>query len=369
MDSPSSSIEVPARQTRPFALAKLLFVVAAMVFAMVVIGGITRLTESGLSITEWNVISGTVPPLSHADWVHEFQLYQQTPQYQQVAGPAGMDLAGFKFIFFWEWAHRFLGRLVGLVFFVGVAWFAVKRQIPKRFGWRLAALFVLGGLQGAVGWWMVASGLTKRVEVSQYRLATHLVLALLIFAAIVWTVRRLSDREPSQPTLRLRITSRILLVLVFVQLYFGALVAGLRAGKVFNTWPSIDGGFIPSSARLFFEQPWWRNFFDNTLTVQFEHRMMAYTLFALAILHAADAVRSRAGAAVNGALWLAAAITVQATLGILTLLYEVPISLGLVHQAVAILVLTLAVMQAERLAVRQGEPAGHRLGLPLGQTN
>jgi cytochrome c oxidase assembly protein subunit 15 len=158
-------------------------------------------------------------------------------------------------------------------------------------------------------------------------------------------------------------------VLVFVQLYFGALVAGLRAGKVYNTWPSIDGGFIPSAARLFFEQPWWRNLFDNTLTVQFEHRMMAYTLFALAILHAVDAVRSRAGAAVNGALWLAAAITVQATLGILTLLYEVPISLGLVHQAVAIVVLTLAVVQAERLAVRQGEPDSRRLGLPLGQTN
>jgi cytochrome c oxidase assembly protein subunit 15 len=177
----------------------------------------------------------------------------------------------------------------------------------------------------------------------------------------------LSDRAPSQSTFRLRVTSRILLILVFVQLYFGALVAGLRAGKVYNTWPGIDGGFIPSAARLFFEQPWWRNLFDNTLTVQFEHRMMAYTLFALAILHAADAIRSRARAAVNGAIALAAVVTLQATLGILTLLQQVPISLGLAHQAIAIVVLTLAVVQVERLTVRQW--AGHRLGLLPGQAN
>ena len=340
---------------------------ALLIAAMVLVGGATRLTESGLSIVEWKPVTGTLPPLTQQQWTEAFEGYKAIPQYREMN--AGMTLDQFKTIFWWEWSHRLLGRFIGVAYLLPFLWFLWRGMLPSDLKRRLWIIFGLGGLQGAVGWWMVASGLTKRVEVSQYRLATHLVLALLIFAAIVWTVRRLSDREPSQPTLRLRITSRILLVLVFVQLYFGALVAGLRAGKVFNTWPSIDGGFIPSSARLFFEQPWWRNFFDNTLTVQFEHRMMAYTLFALAILHAADAVRSRAGAAVNGAFWLAAAITVQATLGILTLLYEVPISLGLVHQAVAILVLTLAVMQAERLAVRQGEPAGHRLGLPLGQTN
>jgi cytochrome c oxidase assembly protein subunit 15 len=344
-----------------------LVAMALLIAAMVLVGGATRLTESGLSIVEWKPVTGALPPLTHEQWTQAFEGYKAIPQYREMN--AGMTLDQFKTIFWWEWSHRLLGRFIGVAYLLPFLWFLWRGMLPSDLKRRLWFIFGLGGLQGAVGWWMVASGLTKRVEVSQYRLATHLVLALLIFAAIVWTVRRLSDRAPSQSTLRLRITSRILLILVFVQLYFGALVAGLRAGKVFNTWPSIDGGFIPSAARLFFEQPWWRNLFDNTLTVQFEHRMMAYTLFGLAILHAIDAIRSRAGAAVNGALWLAAAITVQATLGILTLLYEVPISLGLVHQAVAILVLTFAVMQTERLAVRQSEPDGHRLGLPVGQTN
>jgi cytochrome c oxidase assembly protein subunit 15 len=229
-------------------------------------------------------------------------------------------------------------------------------------------IFGLGALQGAVGWWMVASGLSQRVEVSQYRLATHLVLALLIFAAIVWTLRRLTDRPlPTAPS-RLKITGVLLLVLTLVQLYFGALVAGLRAGRVYNTWPDIDGAFIPSAARLWFEEPWWRNLFDNTLTVQFEHRMTAYALLVLAILHAADAVRSRAGTAViGGAWWLAAAIGLQATLGILTLLHQVPIDLALTHQAVAIVVLTLAVLQTERLVARRTEQGPQKLVLPVGQ--
>ena len=230
--------------------------------------------------------------------------------------------------------------------------------------------FGLGALQGAVGWWMVTSGLTLRVEVSQYRLATHLVLALLIFAAIVWTLRRMSDRPSPAASPRLKITGIVLLTVTFVQLYLGALVAGLRAGRVYNTWPAIDGALIPSVARLFFEEPWWRNLFDNALTVQFEHRMTAYLLFALAVLHALDAVRSRAGtSAVNGALWLAAAITLQAALGILTLLHQVPILLALAHQAVAIAVLTLAIFQVERLAVRQPESARRNLVLPAGQAS
>jgi cytochrome c oxidase assembly protein subunit 15 len=215
---------------------------------------------------------------------------------------------------------------------------------------------------------MVASGLSQRVEVSHYRLATHLVLALFIFASIVWTLRRLADRPPVAASPRLKVTSLVLLALTFVQLYLGALVAGLRAGKVYNTWPDIDGAFVPSAARLFFEQPWWRNLFDNTLTVQFEHRMTAYALFALAVLHLIDAVRSRAGvAAVKGAWWLAAAITLQATLGILTLLNQVPIDLALAHQAVAIAVLTLAVLQAERLATWRSEAERQKLVLAAGQ--
>jgi heme a synthase len=215
---------------------------------------------------------------------------------------------------------------------------------------------------------MVASGLSQRVEVSQYRLATHLVLALLIFAGIVWTLRRLASRPSWVASSRLKITGVALVVLTFVQLYLGALVAGLRAGRVYNTWPDIDGALIPSAARLFFEEPWWRNLFDNVLTVQFEHRMTAYALFALAVLHALDTVRSRAApAVVNGAFWLAAAITLQATLGILTLLNQVPMSLALAHQAVAIAVLTLAVFQAERLAARQPMPAQQDLAMPVGQ--
>jgi cytochrome c oxidase assembly protein subunit 15 len=214
---------------------------------------------------------------------------------------------------------------------------------------------------------MVASGLTHRIEVSQYRLATHLILALLIFAAIVWTLLRLADRPRPAASSRLKMSGVALLALTFLQLYFGALVAGLRAGRVYNTWPQIDGALIPSSARLFFEDPWWRNLFDNTLTVQFEHRMTAYALLALAVLHAVDAVASRAGTAVvRGAWWLVAAITLQATLGILTLLHQVPIDLALAHQAMAIVVLALAIFQTERLVARTVQ-ARVPLVQPVGQ--
>ena len=186
MDSALPSAQTHAEAgPQPRALSKLLFVIAALVFAMVVVGGITRLTESGLSITEWKPVSGVIPPLTHADWQHAFGLYQQTPQYRQVSGPAGMTLAGFKFIFFWEWVHRLLGRILGLVFFIGVGWFAVRRQIPRGYGWRLVALFVLGGLQGAVGWLMVMSGLEGRTEVSPYRLSAHLLFALFLMGALI----------------------------------------------------------------------------------------------------------------------------------------------------------------------------------------
>ena len=342
-----------------------LVTVALLIAAMVVVGGATRLTESGLSIVEWKPVTGTLPPLTQQEWSEAFDGYKKIPQYSEMN--AGMTLDQFKTIFWWEWSHRLLGRFIGVAFLLPFLWFMWRGMLPSDLKRRLWVIFGLGGLQGAVGWWMVASGLTKRIEVSQYRLATHLVLALLIFAAIVWTVRRLSDRPTLLSPMRLRVTSGILLVLVFVQLYFGALVAGLRAGKVFNTWPDIDGSFIPSSARLFFEQPWWRNLFDNTLTVQFEHRMMAYTLFAIAVFHLIDALVSRASSAVvRGALWLAAAMTLQATLGILTLLHEVPIPLALVHQGVAILVLTLAVVQAERLMAGNTALEGQRLRVAAG---
>lgn len=325
--------------------------VAALIALMVLVGGATRLTESGLSIVEWKPVTGSVPPLSEAQWTDAFEAYKKIPQYRELN--AGMSLSEFKQIFWWEWSHRLLGRFIGVAYLLPFLFFLWRGGLPGELKRRLWLLFALGGLQGAVGWWMVASGLSERVEVSQYRLATHLLLALLIFAGIVWTVRRLADRPQPVVSVRLRFTSAVLVIVTFIQIYFGALVAGLRAGRAYNTWPQIDGAFIPSAERLWFETPWWRNMFDNVLTVQFEHRMAAYLLFTLAALHAFDALRLRAGPAARGALWLFAAVSVQAVLGILTLLNQVPIDLALAHQAVAIVVLTLAVTQAERLASRQ----------------
>jgi cytochrome c oxidase assembly protein subunit 15 len=354
-----------------------LLAVAGLIALMVLVGGATRLTESGLSITEWKPVAGALPPLGQTEWDKAFEAYKQIPQYRMLN--AGMTLSDFKTIFWWEWSHRLLGRVIGAIYLLPFLFFLWRGGMSGELKRRLWLIFGLGALQGAVGWWMVASGLAERTEVSQYRLATHLLLALLIFAAIVWTLRRLRERAPNAPmpslelttslelTRRLKLTSAVLLVLTFIQLYLGALVAGLRAGLVYNTWPDIDGAFIPSAARLWFEQPWWRNLFENTLTVQFEHRMTAYALFALAIFHAVDAVRLRAGSAARGACWLAVAVTLQALLGILTLLNHVPIALALTHQAVAIVVLTLAVAQTERFAGRQSELPARDIAAPLTQ--
>ena len=340
--------------------------IAALIVIMALVGGATRLTESGLSIVEWKPVTGTLPPLNQEQWKDAFDAYKAIPQYRELN--AGMTLGEFKTIFWWEWTHRLVGRVIGIAFLLPFLWFLWRGALNPDLRLRLWLIFGLGALQGVVGWWMVVSGLSERVEVSHYRLATHLMLALLIFSAIVWTLRRLADRSPSGASSRLKITSLALLMLTFVQLYLGALLAGLRAGRVYNTWPQIDGALIPSTARLFFEEPWWRNLFDNTLTVQFEHRMVAYALFALAILHAVDAVRSRAGTvAVSGALWLAAAVTLQAALGIFTLLNQVPVLLGLAHQAVAMSVLTLAIFQTERLVARQPEQQQQKLVRPATQ--
>jgi heme a synthase len=358
---------VPAQhapQTR--AIRWWLVSIAVLIAVMVLVGGATRLTESGLSIVEWKPVTGSLPPLNAEQWSQAFDAYKTIPQYRELN--AGMNLDQFKTIFWWEWSHRLLGRVIGIAYLLPFLWFMWRGVMSADLRRRLWLIFGLGALQGAVGWWMVASGLSLRVEVSQYRLATHLVLALLIFAAIVWTLRRLTKRPPLAASSRLKLAAVALLVLTFVQLYFGALVAGLRAGRIYNTWPAIDGGLIPSAARLFFEQPWWRNLFENTLTVQFEHRMAAYLLLTLTALHAVDAIRSRAArSAVNGALWLLAAITLQSALGILTLLNQAPMDLALAHQAVAIAVLTLAVLQAERLAGRQPASARDELVLPVPQ--
>ena len=341
-----------------------LIAVAALIAIMVLVGGATRLTESGLSIVEWKPVTGALPPLGETAWTQAFDAYKRIPQYRQMN--AGMSLDEFKTIFWWEWSHRLLGRVIGIAYLLPFLWFLWRGGLSGELKRRLWGIFALGALQGAVGWWMVASGLSERVEVSQYRLATHLVLALLIFAGIVWTLRRLGDSAPSSAPPRLKISAIVLLALTFVQLYLGALVAGLRAGKIYNTWPDIDGGFIPSAARLFFDVPWWRNLFENTLTVQFEHRMVAYTLFALAVWQAIDAARCRAARPViDGALWLLGVVTLQATLGILTLLNQAPMDLALTHQAVAIIVLTLAVSQVERLTRIRREPFVQGIGQPV----
>ena len=349
-----------------YAVRGWLFSIALMIAIMVLVGGATRLTESGLSIVEWKPVTGALPPFSQSEWEQAFEAYKLIPQYRQLN--AGMSLSDFKTIFWWEWSHRLLGRAIGLVFLLPFLWFLWRGALSAELKRRLWLIFGLGALQGVVGWWMVASGLSERVEVSQYRLATHLVLALLIFAAVVFTLRRLAARPPVAIAWRLRITGTALVILTFVQLYLGALVAGLRAGLLYNTWPGIDGAFIPSAARLWFETPWWRNLFENALTVQFEHRMTAYALLALAALHAFDAARSRAPTSVtNGARWLLASILLQAVLGILTLLNQAPIALALTHQAVAIAVLTLVVLQAERLSLRQPLSARQGLAVSVGQ--
>jgi cytochrome c oxidase assembly protein subunit 15 len=345
-----------------------LVAVAVLIAAMVLVGGVTRLTESGLSIVEWKPVSGVLPPLSEQAWTDAFEAYKQIPQYQEIN--ADMTLSEFKTIFWWEFSHRLLGRIIGAAYLLPFLFFLWRGALTGELRKRLWSIFALGALQGVVGWWMVASGLTERVEVSQYRLATHLVLALVIFASIVWTLREFKGEPAPDAPARVKFFGRAILVVTFVQIYLGALVAGLRAGLVYNTWPAIDGGFVPTAARLWYEDPWWRNLFENALTVQFDHRMTAYALFLLALWHAIDASRARAGAAVvNGAWLLFAAIMVQAVLGILTLLGQVPLPLALTHQAVAIVVLTLAVLQAELLSRAPAKVADGGAATPAAAAN
>jgi cytochrome c oxidase assembly protein subunit 15 len=329
-----------------------LWAVAALVVALVLVGGATRLTESGLSIVEWRPVTGVLPPLTDAAWQSEFAKYQTIPQY--IERNAGMSLAAFQTIYWWEWTHRLLGRLAGAAFLLPFLFFLWRGWVEPSLRGRLWLIFGLGALQGAVGWWMVASGLAERTEVSQYRLATHLLLACLILTALVWTVRR-TGRKPEPAPGRIRVTAAALIVLALLQIYLGALVAGLRAGLIYNTWPLIDGHLVPDAAHLWFDVPWWRNLFENTLTVQFDHRMVAYGLCALVLIHAADAVAARAGA--RSALVLAAAVILQACLGIFTLLNQASIGLALLHQAGAIVVLIVAVMHAAGVAAET--PVAH----------
>jgi cytochrome c oxidase assembly protein subunit 15 len=320
-----------------------------MIFLTLVVGGATRLTESGLSIVEWKPVTGVLPPQSQADWQREFTRYQAIPQYRERN--AGMNLDEFKTIYWWEWSHRLLARSTGAVFLLPFLFFLWRGWIPPRLKGRLWGIFAGGAALGAVGWWMVSSGLagSARVSVSQYRLAFHLTLACAIYAAVLWTAQGLTRPGEGTPK-RLRITSLAIVLLVLLQIYLGALVAGLDAGLVFNTWPLIDGALVPSADRLWFVQPAWRNLFENALTVQFDHRMVAYTVWLVAMLHLADAWR--AGRALRGALLLAIMVTLQAALGIVTLLHAAPLPLAMAHQLLAIVVFTVAIVHAERQSGR-----------------
>jgi cytochrome c oxidase assembly protein subunit 15 len=323
-------------------IATWLFVVAGLVAAMVLLGGLTRLTGSGLSITEWKPIHGALPPLSNAEWQEEFDAYKQIPQYQILN--KGMTLDEFKTIFWWEWSHRNLGRFIGLAFLVPFLVFLARGQIERALIPRLIALFVLGGLQGALGWFMVASGLSERTDVSQYRLVAHLGLALVIYAAILWTALPLLRGEwpPVRREHRLFRWSLVVLALIFVQILLGGFVAGTDAGLTYNTWPLMDGRLIPEDA-----YPNWLAPFEDVTTIQFNHRMMAYIVAATAVALWYTGWRARAAATTGNV--LLAALVVQMLLGIWTLIAVMPIWLAALHQTGAVVLLTAALVHADAL--------------------
>jgi len=312
-----------------------------VLFALVLVGGATRLTESGLSITEWKPIHGVIPPMSAQEWDEEFALYQKIPQYQQIN--QGMTVDQFKTIFWWEWAHRLLARTIGLVFALPLLFFWVTGRIEQRFKLPLTGILALGGFQGFVGWWMVSSGLVNRTDVSQYRLATHLMIACLIFASCMWIMRGLSKHAgEAAPTASSKKMAMIIALMALFQIYLGALVAGLDAGLSYNTWPLMDGALVPGD--LFVQQPFWLNIFENPKTVQFIHRCGAYFLFALVLMHMIASVRNAPQTThARRSVLLFALVILQAIIGIMTLLLQVPVGWGVLHQGGALVVLGFAI--------------------------
>ena len=330
------------------AVALWLFATAVLVFAMVVLGGTTRLTGSGLSITEWKPVTGVIPPLSHAGWVAEFARYQRIPQYQLVN--RGMSLHDFQIIYGWEWSHRLLGRLVGLVFIGPLIFFMWLRVVPRRLVWRTWVLLALGALQGVVGWWMVASGLAGRVSVAPERLMLHLGLALVLFCALIWTGLE-AWAGPPEPGLTRRwpLAASALFALVFMQILLGALVAGNNAGRVYNDWPLMNGRFLPRDYLV--PGGLAHSLLHSQAAVQFNHRMGAYLLTAAALAAALLAERSRRlpPQAQQLALVLGLAVLAQAALGIITLMHAAPLRLALGHQCLASGVLACALALAWRV--------------------
>jgi cytochrome c oxidase assembly protein subunit 15 len=338
------------------AIAAWLLACCALVFAMVVVGGVTRLTHSGLSIVEWQPIVGTLPPLNDAQWQQAFDLYKQTPEYQLVN--AGMALDEFKGIFWWEYFHRLLGRLIGAAFLLPFLYFLVRRRIPAGYGWALAGIFVLGGLQGAMGWYMVKSGLVDDPRVSQFRLTAHLALAFLIFGAMQWAAMSLlwpadAPRDDA-PARSARRWSYAVAILVLAMVITGGFVAGIRAGFAYNTFPLMNGHVVPPEILMI--DPWWRNFFWNMATVQFDHRLGAWALAVVVplawwrVLASRPTPRARAGAHL-----VLAMLVAQVALGIATLLLVVPLPLAAAHQAGAVALFALALHLAHALS-RRGAP-------------
>lgn len=329
---------------RPATLARWLWIVAWLVIAIVAVGGITRLTESGLSITEWKPVSGVLPPLGDAAWQAEFEKYKQIPEYKEIN--AGMSLAAFKGIFFWEWLHRILGRLVGVALLVPLAYYAWRRAIPAGYGWRLAGLVALVGLQGAIGWWMVASGLVDRTDVSHFRLATHLLTALFLLAVLVWTARdfALMARDPGRPRARLTGTAILLFAILFVQLLLGAWVAGLNAGYVASTWPSMNGRFVPEG--IDWSHGAWFAFTNDPFLIHFLHRWWSWVA-AAALLWLAWTL-ARRGARIEPRLILLVVLT-QMTLGILTVVTGVSLEIAALHQVTGAILVAVTTASLHRL--------------------
>lgn len=323
---------------------------------MILVGGATRLTDSGLSITEWKPVTGAVPPLSDSDWQRAFDAYRQIPEYRSLK--QGMSLEAFKTIYWWEWGHRFLGRLIGVAFFVPFIVFWIAGYIPRALLPKLLGLFVLGGLQGAVGWYMVKSGLIDRTDVSQYRLAAHLGIAVLIFGYTLWLVFQLgasAEREERSGSRAASLVAGLVLGLIYLQILAGALVAGLDAGMGFNTWPEINGALVPEGLGIL--RPWYLNLFENRLTVQFDHRMLGYAVVLATVAQAAWLGASRKPQLLAGSAFMLALLALlQATLGVWTLLLSVPIALGLAHQAGAMLLFAAALYQLW-LALPDTKPA------------
>ena len=318
-----------------------LFACCAFVFAIVVVGGITRLTHSGLSIVEWQPVSGVVPPLDEAAWQAEFARYRASPEFR--LRNFDMTLAGFKRIFWWEYGHRLLGRVIGVVFLVPFLWFLLRRAISPPIAWRLAGIFALGGVQGALGWFMVKSGLVDDPRVSSVRLAAHLGTAFLIYASMLWLALGLAlgfrRREPPH---RAHIHAAVLAPMVFVMVLTGALVAGIHAGAAYNTWPTMNGDFIPPG--LWVIEPWWMNFVNNVTLVQLDHRLLAYAIAAVALALAWRVLRD-ASSRMKERRWawaLAIAVALQVAAGIGLLLLHVPLALAALHQSGAVVVFTCA---------------------------